>query len=270
MRKFFLAAALVLAGPTGGFAQQSETLADIRAQLSALYRDVQSLSAELTASGAASGVGGSNPLERIEAINAELTRLTAKTEELEFRIGRVVADGTNRIGDLEFRLCELEETCDIGTLGVTSTLGGDPDTPAPVANTAVTVGPQLAVGETADFEAAMAAFEGGDFQAAADQFATFVQKYPGGPMNQQAHYLRGEAFESLGSMTDAARAYLDAFSLNQDSDLAPDALFKLGFSLGALGQTQDACITLTQVGVRFPNSEAMLDAQSAMRNFGCS
>lgn len=269
MRMKLFAIALTLAVPSMGWAQD-ETLADIRAQLSALFRDVQSLSAELTANGAATGVAGSNPLERIEAINAELTRLTAKTEELEFRIGRIVADGTNRIGDLEFRLCELEPTCDIGTLGVTSTLGGDPDTPAPTPAPVVTPGPQLAVGETADFEAAMAAFEGGDFQAAADQFASFVQKYPGGPMNQQAHYLRGEAYESLGSMTDAARAYLDAFSLNQSSELAPDALFKLGFSLGALGQTQDACITLAQVGVRFPNSDASLDAASAQRNLGCS
>jgi len=33
-----------------------------------------------------------------------LTRLNSKAEELENRINRVVTDGTNRIGDLEFRL----------------------------------------------------------------------------------------------------------------------------------------------------------------------
>ena len=37
-----------------------------------------------------------------------MQRLTSKSEELENRINRIVSDGTTRIGDLEFRLVELE------------------------------------------------------------------------------------------------------------------------------------------------------------------
>ena len=57
-------------------------------------------------------------------MESELQRLTSKTEELENRVNRIVADGTRRIGDLEFRLVELEGG-DVGALGQTSTLGGE-------------------------------------------------------------------------------------------------------------------------------------------------
>ena len=50
-------------------------------------------------------------------MEAEVQRLTAATERLTNRVDSVVRDGTNRIGDLEFRLCELEANCDIGSLG---------------------------------------------------------------------------------------------------------------------------------------------------------
>ena len=272
IRNTFLAVALACATAVPVAAQDAQTLADVRQQLSALYVDVQSLRAELsTTGGMTAGVAGATPLDRLNAIEAELQRLTSKSEELEFRIGQVVRDGTNRIGDLEFRLCELEEGCDIGALGDTPTLGGvdvAPVAPQPAPTT--TLEPQLAIGEQADFEAAQTMMEEGDFAGAAIAFDNFTAAYPGSPLSQQAHYLRGESFESLGEMTNAARAYLSAFSADQTGEAAADALFKLGFSLGAIGQTQDACITLQQVGNKFPNSDAALDAQSAMRNFECS
>ncbi len=71
-------------------------------------------------------------------------------------------------------------------------------------------------------------------------------------------------------MTDAARAYLASFSGDPTGEVAPEALYKLGFSLGALGQIQDACLTLGEVGNRFPGNPAVLEAESAMRNLGCS
>ncbi len=270
-RKTVFALAMSLALPLQATAQE-ETLADIRQQLSTLYVQIQNLSVELstTGSGMNGGIAGGSALERLNSIEAEVQRLTAKTEELEFRIGQVVRDGTNRVGDLEFRLCELEADCDIGALGDTPTLGGGdaPSTPVatPVTNDS---GPQLAIGEQTDFETAQNLMEAGDFSGAVTAFQNFTTSYPGSPLSQQAHYLRGEAYESLGEMTNAARAYLDSYSADRVGDYAPDAMFKLGFALGAIGQTQDACVTLQQVGNSFPNSEAALDAQSAMHNFGC-
>ena len=268
LRSLILTLALL---PAGVAAQDAQTLADIRQQLSILYVEIDALRAELTASGDLStGFAGSTPLDRLNAIEAELQRLTSKTEELEFRINRITVDGTNRIGDLEYRLCEIEPGCDVSLLGDTPSLGGvdsAAQVPEPAEDTGT--GPALAVGEQADFDRAKAALDAGDWRGAADQFAVFVQTYPGGPLSSQALYHRGVALEALGEVSNAARAYLDSFSGEPEGMLAPDALFRLGMTLASLGQVPDACVTLGEVPVRFPAAAVAIEAQSAQANLGC-
>lgn len=249
---------------------QEETLADIRQELSVLFVSIQRLKQELSTTGGTIAIaGGESVLERVDLIEGELERLTALTERLQNRIERIVEDGTNRIGDLEFRLVELEGG-DISTLGETSTLGGDDGTQTPAI--AVPVEPQdpaMAVGEQVDFDQAMALFENADFQAAAVQFTVFTETYPVGPLTGEAHYFRGEALTALGDTANAARAYLESFSGSPDNLRAADALLQLGLSLADLGQNNEACIALQQVPVRYPNSTAAPDAEVAATNMNC-
>lgn len=266
-----LAVCAVLLAPLPALAQD-QTLADIRQQLTALYVDVQQLRSELSTTGAlSSGVAGATPLDRLNAIEAELQRLTSKAEELEFRVNRITVDGTNRIGDLEFRLCELEPNCDIANLGDTPSLGGvDNSAGVPVANPAPVIGgPAVAIGEQDDIRRAQEALASGDFRGAADQLSTFATTYPGSPLAPEAAFIRAEALEALGETTSAARAFLESFSADPAGQRAPEALFRLGAALGAIGQTQDACLTLAEVNVRFPGSPAVGNAQMAMQNLGC-
>ena len=269
-------AVLVLAtglGIPGAAMAQDRTLADIRQELTVLYVEVQKLKRELsTTGGVAANVGSGDTLDRIAAVESELQRLTGKSEELEFRIGRVVEDGTNRIGDLEFRLCELEDGCDISALGDTPTLGGGagPSGPAVAPAPATEPETQLAANEQADFERAQDALASGDFRAAADQFETFNETYPGGPLAIEATLRRGEALEGLGDVREGARGYLAAFTQDQQGPFAAEALYRLGNALGRLGQSSEACVTLGEVGIRFPDAAAVADAETAMRNIGCS
>ncbi|MBR2655503.1 tol-pal system protein YbgF [Yoonia sp.] len=261
----------VLCAPLPAVAQ-GETLADIRQQLTALYGDVQRLRSELSTTGALSqGVAGATPLDRLNNIEAELQRLTSKAEELEFRVNRITVDGTNRIGDLEFRLCELEPACDIANLGDTPSLGGTASSSnVPSAAPSPTIGgPAVAIGEQDDIRRAQEALASGDFRSAVDQLSTFAASYPGSPLTPEAAFIRGRALESLGENTSAARAFLESFSADPSGQRAPEALYKLGASLGAIGQTQDACLTLAEVNVRFPGNPAVSDAQTAMQNLGC-
>jgi len=281
--RFALIVALGLAfGPVAAQAQDAQTLADMRQELTVLNVEVQKLRRELSTTGGASvAVTGGSVLERVNAMESELQRLTSKTEELENRINRVVTDGTNRIGDLEFRLVELEGG-DVGSLGQTSTLGGGempatmaPATPVPapadpLANTSTpTNTAELAVGEKTDFERAKAALADGDFRSAADQFATFNQTYPGGPLGPEADLRRGDALDGLGDTREAARAYLASFSADPAGPVAAEALYQLGSSLGALGQTQEACVTLGEVASRFPTSPFVAQAQSERSVLAC-
>lgn len=276
MRRGLRLICLLAVLPVAAFGQdRAQTLADIRAELSALSAEVVGLRNELVTTGAAgNAAAGGDALQRMDAIEARLAQLTAQAEAVELRLNRVVTDGTNRIGDLEFRVCELTEGCDIAALPPTPTLGGDagtvaaPATPtepaAPAADT-----PEMAMQEQADFDRAKEVLGQGDFQAAADLFAAYAQSYPGGPLTQQAQVLRGDALKQAGDAPGAARAYLDAFSSQPSGSKAPEALLKLGQSLGELGQTPEACVTLTEVGARFPTSPEAAAAATARTGLRC-
>lgn len=266
--------------PGAAFAQdRAQTLADIRAELSQLSADIAALRGELVSSGAVtSGAAGGDALQRMDTIEAQMAQLTARAEEIELRLNRVVTDGTNRIGDLEFRLCEVTEGCDIAALPETPALGGDAggapaaapvqpstDTTAPPATDV----PEMAMQEQADFDRAKEVLGQGDFRTAADLFATYAQSYPGGPLTQEAQVLRGDALKQTGDTAGAARSYLDAFSGQPAGPKAAEALLKLGQSLADLGQTPEACVTLAEVGSRFPGAVEAGTAATAMQGLGC-
>ena len=267
---------LSLSLPGALWAQDRDaSLADIRQELTLLNIEVQRLKTELSTTGAGQVSVAGDTLQRINTIESELQRLTSKTEELEFRINRVVEDGTNRIGDLEFRLVELEGG-DVSKLGETPALGGSAPSgtvaapaPAPTPAAPSDGGSQLAIGEETDFRRASEALANGDFQGAANQFATFRQTYPGGPLDPEALLGQGQALEATGDIKEAARAYLDSYSGYPQSKVADVALFKLGETLGKLGKTKEACLTLAEVELRFPNSAQIAAAQQAMAGLSC-
>ena len=271
IRTLLLGAAFgALAG--AAFAQdRDQTLADIRQELSVLYVEIQTLKRELSTTGSPSNLNlqGTSALDRIDAMEAELKRLTAATEELSNHVSWIVQDGTNRIGDLEFRLVELEGG-DISTLGETTTLGGDAITkPVAVVAPQPNAGPQLAVGEQAEFETALEAYKSGAYDAAVNHFATFAETYTGGPLTSEAHYWRGKSLAALGNVSGAARAYLESFSGDPESGIAPKALFELGLTLDVLGQTEEACLMLVEVTTRFPADAMAGEAQAARADMDC-
>ena len=272
-RALIVALGLTLAAPAA--AQDLEqTLADMRQELAVLHVELQRLERELSTTGApTTPAPGGTTLERLDALEAQLRDLTQSTERMQNRIARVVEDGTRRVGDLEFRICELEPGCDIGEIGETLPIGGEgavvSAAPAPQPSEQPG-GAQLAVGEQADFDRARAAYDDRDFQRAAELFSTFVETYPGSPLSGEAHFLRGEALAETGDVAGAARAYLDSFSGAPEGRYAPRALLQLGLTLDELGQAQDACATLGEVPARFPESDASLEAQTAMAELGCS
>lgn len=274
MRRVMLSAALALALAAPAVAQGSgETLADIRAELAQLSGQLQGLRAELVASGAQGmqAAGGASALARMDTMEAELTRLTSRTEALQNRIDQVVKDGTNRVGDLEFRICELEEGCDVSQVGQAQPLGGAASANAVTAAAPSAVAPaaSMAMNEQADFDRAKGVLDQGDFRGAADLFKAFAETYPGGPLTGDAMYLRGDALNRANDVPGAARAWLDAFSAAPEGPRAGDNLLELGKSLGALGQKNEACATLAEVPARFPGSAAAGQVGAASASLGC-
>ena len=129
--------------------------------------------------------------------------------------------------------------------------------------------PQLAIWERADFVRARQALEREEFPVAADLFQRFTEMYTDSPFAVEAHFLRGEAYARAGETSLAARAYLESFSEDPVGARAADALFRLGESLAVLGQTEEACVMLGQVGARFPNSQHVAAADAEFLRLGC-
>ncbi|MDE0588688.1 tol-pal system protein YbgF [Halocynthiibacter sp. C4] len=270
LRQTTVAAALVCASWAAVPVQaQDQTLADLRQELSVVYVEIQKLKRELSTTGLSGGTDQAGTLlERIETIEAQLQSVTARSEEIELRLNRVVKDGTTRIGDLEFRICELEPNCDISTIEFGSTLGGEVPEVAP-AQPSTEQGGQLAVGEEADFAAAKAELDAQNYLQAVEKFENFLRDYQGSRLTSEAQFLSGLAYEGAGDVQPAARAFLESFSGAPDGPLAPRALFKLGSSLGTLGQQNEACLTLGEVEARFPTAPEVAEANARRQELGC-
>ena len=272
-----IGAVFLWAGAGQAPAQQGETLADIRQDLVVLQVELGRLKQELNTTGGVSAGLGGTALDRIATIEAELQRITAKAEELEFRLDRIVSDGTNRLGDLEFRLCDLDPACDIGTLTVTDPIGGAAavaDRPAPTpaqsaASDALVFDGQLAVSEEADFAEARAALEGGDASGAAQLFAQFRETYPGSPLEALALIGEGRAWAEQGDTREAARRFLQAYSGYPDAPAAPEALWRLGVALAALDSLTEACVALAEVGNRYAGSDFVGRAEASRTELAC-
>jgi len=83
-----IAVALLLA-PAAAPAQEAETLADIRQELTVLFVELQKLKRELSTTSGVAQPSGGPLLDRVNAIESQVQSLTAKTEELEFRIDQI-------------------------------------------------------------------------------------------------------------------------------------------------------------------------------------
>lgn len=284
----FLLTACALALLAGLSPARAETVADIQSELTKLNGQIDQLRQELVKTGSAKGlpVAPATALTRLDQLEAELRRLTNQYDVLANDIRRIVEDASNRAGDMEFRLTELEGG-DTAALGKPAPLGGGLTSaapppargghapagtaPAPVAGGAADSGeaPELAVSEKGDFDAAVAAAQSGDNAKAAALFSTFLDTYPGGPLASEAQYRRGDALGATNDWRGAARSYLDSFSGAPEGPLAPKALFKLGASLGKLGQTEEACLTLAEVVSRYPGDAVASDVAAERRALSC-
>jgi tol-pal system protein YbgF len=256
----------------------AQNVADIRAELQVLDGQIQQLRDQLVQQGASGGLptDPATALTRLDQLDAELRRLTDRVEVLTNDIGRIVADASNKVGDIEFRLTELEGGEPVPKPAEPVLLGGGLTRPMPrppafgaQAPGSPSAPAEMTVTEQSDFDAAVAAADAGDNAKAAQLFESFLATYPGGPLSSEAQFRRAEALAAQADWQAAARSYLDAFSGAPRGPRAPRALYGRAVALGERGQVEEACLTLTEVDSRYPGSVVAGDVAAKRTSLRC-
>lgn len=253
--------AAALAGPAS-----ADSLADIRQDLANLLLVTDRLQLEMLTT---PGIDFSNEgslLERTSVIESELQRLTGASEESTNRISIVVQDAYRRINTLEARVCALEPGCKVTELGATL--------PAGVMSNgllgAVMPKATLTITEKSDFDAAKKMLSDGDTEIAIQMLKTFISVYPIGPLTQNVHLLLGHAQMDLREFRLAARAYLEAYSVNETTEIAPIALYNLALAFHKMGNAKEGCLTLDEVKFRYSGADIAEDALQAEADLACT
>jgi tol-pal system protein YbgF len=228
-------------------------LADIRARLGEGSSKSGSKSGSRTVASAASG----DLSTRIDRLEAEIRLLTGKIEKMQFDQRKVAEDATRRFGDIEFRLTELEGG-DTSALAPTQPLGGSE--PAPQ----LAAAPQVSISERGDLDRAIQDVKQGRFDLGEDRLRGFLTDYSDSPLKGEALYWMGESQFVRGAYQNAARSFLDGYNTDKTGPAAAQNLYRLGTTLGRLGQNKAACLTLREVSNQFPNGPAdILNAADA-------
>ena len=227
-----------------------------------------------TSTAAPSTTAVTDVLARLDALEAQLQRLTAQTEE-----------NANTLSGLNTRLAALEVTTGAQAAAnnppaaananlAAMTGGASTPTPTPAsANAARPAAAQPApAGPSAERLAAVQAimkpqtddagddeysygfrlWEAGFFPEAQQQLTLFAEKYPNHSRISYGRNLLGRAYLDDGKAREAAPWFLKNYQTDKQGARAPDSLLYLAEAMIAMKDTNRACIALAEFGETYP------------------
>ncbi len=109
----------------------------------------------------------------------------------------------------------------------------------------------------------------GDSLSALQMFEDFVRAFPVGPLTQKAHLLLGHGYMDVLEFRLAARAYLEAYSVDEATGVAPSALYHLALAFHRMGNAKEGCLTLSEVQFRYADLDIAADAKQAEAELAC-
>lgn len=220
----------------------------------------------------------SDLLSRMEAIEAQLARLTAQNEE-----------SGNKLRQLEERIAANDAAKDAAVVAAASSTPNEPaaapaptpPTPRPPASTparppatpAATppaaapssqrvaavraiVKPQTNDAGEDEYSYGFRLWEAKFYPEAQQQLKLFLDKYPRHSRVSFARNLMGRALLDEGKPRDAASWFLQNYQANKRGDRAPDSLLYLAESMSRLKDTSRACIALAEFTDTYPQEAA--------------
>jgi TolA-binding protein len=232
----------------------------------------------------------SSALARIDALEAEIRRLTSELERSEFERRQAEAAIRGKLEELDFRVIELEggdptaAVAPPATPAPTAPAPAEPQAGAPASAEptarpgpgappaalgviATEVGPEHR--EAFNAAARVAEQQGGDAAKAA--FEGFLAENPGTPLASEAWRQVGETYAREGRWREAASAYLTGVRDHGAGASTPENLVGLAESLTELGRFEQACSAIFELESRFPAAAqpVRMRARDAKTRAGC-
>ncbi len=133
---------------------------------------------------------------------------------------------------------------------------GPPPVPATTGPTIVGSGVAMIDQPKEQFNAALQAFQAGQYPEAEVGFKAFLAANPAHRLAPDAIFYIGETYLQRSRPREAAEQYLKVTTDNSKSSQAPESMVRLGQTLAALGNSQQACATLGEFGRRYPTASA--------------
>ena len=205
-------------------------------------------------------------LARLDALEGQLQRLTAQTEE-----------NTNALAQLGTRLAALEVTSRAAAVtaepkpaatqgNLAAMTGGASAAAAPAPAAAKPAGPSaerlaavqaIAKPQTDDagddeYVYGFRLWDAGFYPEAQQQLTLFVEKYPSHPRATFGRTLLGRAYLDDGKPKEAAPWFLKNYQSDKQGARAPDSLLYLAETMIAAQDTRRACIALAEFGETYP------------------
>ena len=146
---------------------------------------------------------------------------------------------------------------DAGRAGQPLELGKAPPS-APPASGPTIVGSGVAMLDQPreQFNAALQAFQAAQYPEAEAGFKAFLAANPSHRLTADALFYIGETYLQRSRPREAAEQYLKVTTDYSKSSRAPESMVRLGQTLAALGNNEQACATLTEFGKRYPAASA--------------
>ncbi len=106
------------------------------------------------------------------------------------------------------------------------------------------------------FNAALQALQAGQYPEAEAGFKAFLAANPSHRLTPDAIFYVGETYLQRSRPREAAEQYLKVTTDYSKSSRAPESMVRLGQTLAALGNAEQACATFTEFGKRYPSASA--------------
>ncbi len=222
--------------------------------------------------------GSIGMVNQMQQLTSQIQQLQGQIEELQHNQQQLDDKNKAQYGDIDARLSRLES----GAAGAAApakppaaNTSATPPNNAPAA--AATAPPVVAAagkdggapaadpGAAAAYDVAFKAIRAGDYVAASRDFRGFIQKYPNDALTPNAYYWLGESYYATMNYQVALEAFQHLLTQFPQSEKAPDATLKLGYTQLELKQVPQAKATLTSVGSKYPGSKAASLAKERLR-----